>query len=295
MQKKVLFLLFDNLLVVLAYYFAAHLSVSFLSAPPSYATAIWPPTGISLAAVLLKGYRVLPAIFIADLIIAVELVGFADFVAITFSLIVGFQAMISAWIGASLINRFLGVGNLLIDNKSIILFFLLGGFVSLIIPTAFLVSVEYWLGMVKQSEIFSVFTTWWLGGLIGTIIFAPITLIIFGGKAQRTRIVSIVIPLSIIFTILVWLFSYIKEHEQTRLDDIFYVQSQILHKETVNTIESLRHELQEMRVFVELTGTINQQKFSDFSQYVLTHNLDIKALSWVSRVTDEKRNQNTLS
>jgi integral membrane sensor domain MASE1 len=194
MQKKVLFLLFDNLLVVLAYYFAAHLSVSFLSAPPSYASAIWPPSGISLAAVLLKGYRILPAIFIADLIIAIELVGFADFIGITFSLMGGFQAMITAWIGASLINRFLGANNPLIDNKSIGLFFLLGGPVSMVLPSAFALGVEYWLGMIKGSEFLLGVVTWWLGGSIGTIIFAPITLIIFGGGLSEQELPPLLFP-----------------------------------------------------------------------------------------------------
>jgi len=212
MTKKIISFFIDNLILVLAYYLAAHLSVNFLSAPPTHATAIWPPTGISLAAVLLRGYKVLPAIFVADLIIAIEIAGFSDFVAIMFSLMVGFQAMMTAWLGAYLIRRFVGINNQLIDNKSIILFFLLGGPVSLVVPAAFALAVEYWLGMVESNEILLGFLTWWLGGTIGAILFAPIILIIFGGSIQRTRIVSIVVPLSIVFVILVCLFSYTKDH-----------------------------------------------------------------------------------
>lgn len=126
MANKVARFLIDNFLLIMVYYAAAHLSVDFLSIPPTHATAIWPPTGISLAAVLLKGYRVLPAVFIADLIIAIEIVGFADFVSIVFSLMVGFQAMITAWTGCYLIRRFVGINNQLIDNQSIVLFFFVG-------------------------------------------------------------------------------------------------------------------------------------------------------------------------
>ena len=50
------------------FYMAGKLTLS-LSLPPSYATAIWPPAGIGLAAVLLWGYRVLPGIFLAELLI----------------------------------------------------------------------------------------------------------------------------------------------------------------------------------------------------------------------------------
>ncbi|MFZ2168912.1 MAG: MASE1 domain-containing protein, partial [Methylococcaceae bacterium] len=53
------------------FYIAGKLTLS-LSLPPSYATAIWPPAGIGLAAVLLWGYRVFPGIFIAELLIHYE-------------------------------------------------------------------------------------------------------------------------------------------------------------------------------------------------------------------------------
>jgi integral membrane sensor domain MASE1 len=53
------------------YYIAGTLTMS-LSLPPSYATAMWPPAGIGLAAVLLWDYRVLPGIFIAGLLINCE-------------------------------------------------------------------------------------------------------------------------------------------------------------------------------------------------------------------------------
>src|SRR5258708_12597407 len=47
-----------------AVYFAAA-KLSLLAAiPPGYATAVWPPSGIALAALLLLGNRVLPGIWL---------------------------------------------------------------------------------------------------------------------------------------------------------------------------------------------------------------------------------------
>lgn len=251
MANKVARFLIDNILLIMVYYAAAHLSVDFLSIPPTHATAIWPPTGISLAAVLLRGYRVLPAVFIADLIIAIEIVGFSDFVSIVFSLMVGFQAMITAWIGAYLIRRFVGINNQLIDNQSIVLFFLLGGPVSMLFPAVFALAVEYWLGMVKSHELFLGGIAWWLGGVLGTFLFAPMTLIIFGGKTQQARIVSIVIPLTIVFVLLVWGFSYTKEHEQQRLSALFDWKAQLIHQKTLDRFDLLAHELQQLKFFCE--------------------------------------------
>jgi integral membrane sensor domain MASE1 len=51
------------LILALSYFVAAKLGLKFASVNPS-ATAVWIPTGISLTAFLMFGYRVWPAIFL---------------------------------------------------------------------------------------------------------------------------------------------------------------------------------------------------------------------------------------
>ena len=50
-------------LLAAAYFVAARISLVF-AIPPGYATAVWPPSGIALAAALLFGRRVWPGIWI---------------------------------------------------------------------------------------------------------------------------------------------------------------------------------------------------------------------------------------
>ena len=50
-------------LVAAAYFVAARLSLA-LAIPPGYATAVWPPSGIALAAALLLGGRIWPGIWL---------------------------------------------------------------------------------------------------------------------------------------------------------------------------------------------------------------------------------------
>ncbi len=54
-------------LLAAAYYGAAKLGLNLAFASPSV-TAIWPPTGIALAAVLLWGYRVWPGVALGALL-----------------------------------------------------------------------------------------------------------------------------------------------------------------------------------------------------------------------------------
>ena len=58
----------------LAYFVFAKVGLALASINPS-ATPIWPPTGLALAAVILWGYRVWPAIFLAALIANVTTLG----------------------------------------------------------------------------------------------------------------------------------------------------------------------------------------------------------------------------
>ena len=56
------------ILVGLAYFTLAYLGLRLASINPS-ATPIWPPTGLAIAAILLWGNRIVPAIFVAAFLI----------------------------------------------------------------------------------------------------------------------------------------------------------------------------------------------------------------------------------
>src|SRR5437588_6630310 len=85
--------------VALMYFAVAKLSLSLASIHPS-ATPIWPPTGLALAAVLLRGYHIWPAIFTGAV-----LVNFLTAGSIYTSCAIGFGNTMEALIGGWLINR----------------------------------------------------------------------------------------------------------------------------------------------------------------------------------------------
>src|SRR5947207_12913874 len=60
--------------VALAYFVLAKVGLALASLHPS-ASPIWPPTGFALAVVLLRGYRVWPAIFLAAFVANVTTAG----------------------------------------------------------------------------------------------------------------------------------------------------------------------------------------------------------------------------
>src|SRR5438045_7550302 len=91
------------LIALTAVYFAAgKLGLSFATINSS-ASAVWPPTGIALAAFLLFGRRVWPAIFVGAFLVNITTAGN---VATSVGIAVG--NTLEGFVGAALVNRIAG-------------------------------------------------------------------------------------------------------------------------------------------------------------------------------------------
>jgi integral membrane sensor domain MASE1 len=89
----------ELLAIGIIYFVAATLGLSLASINPS-ATPIWPPTGFALAAVLLRGYRVCPAIFLAALLANEVTAG-----SLSTSAAIALGNTLECFVGGFLINR----------------------------------------------------------------------------------------------------------------------------------------------------------------------------------------------
>ncbi len=90
-------------LLAAVYFAAAKLSL-LLAIPPGYATAVWPPSGIALAATLALGNRVWPGVWVGAAL--VNLTVESSWLA---SALIGTGNTLEALAGATLIRRFIGV------------------------------------------------------------------------------------------------------------------------------------------------------------------------------------------
>ncbi len=281
---KVSSIILINLLLVLVYYFSGYISKAFADV-----SVIWPPTGIALAFFLLKGKRVLPAVFLGDFIVTLEIMGVGSPTSLLFSFIVGLQALLTVWIGRYLIHKYVGIHNPLIDNKSISLFLLVGGPVSMVLPSIITLATEYSLGLVTQDHLLFDLFIWWLGGAIGVIIFTPGTLIFLSEKKYYSRRFSVALPLILLFILDVLFFNYIKIKEQNNLTQVFEQQVQVQHNMTASIIDDWVDELQELRNFVENLQVIDEEFLSHYKRNKIEERTDEYAFSWVPKVSKAGR------
>jgi integral membrane sensor domain MASE1/anti-sigma regulatory factor (Ser/Thr protein kinase) len=157
--------------VAAAYYGSAKLGLS-LAFETGSVTAVWPPTGIALAAVVLWGYRIWPGValgaFLANAWTGVPLYA-----------VLGITTgnTLEALAGAYLLQRFGDFRPSLERVRDVIALVVLAGVVSTAISATFGVTSLLVAGEITGGDFGSVWRTWWLGDLGGDLIVAPALLV----------------------------------------------------------------------------------------------------------------------
>jgi PAS domain S-box-containing protein len=150
--------------LALLYFCAGSFGLSLAHAHPS-ASAVWPPSGIALAAILLWGYRLWPGIFLGAF--AVNIAG-AGSVITALSIAAG--NTLETILGAALVFRFANGPNAFEQTKNILKFILLAGILSTAFGASIGVTILSMGGLARWDEFLTIWLTWWLGDAVGNLI-----------------------------------------------------------------------------------------------------------------------------
>src|SRR5438105_1172252 len=152
---------------VAVYFVVAKLSLKLAFVHPS-ATLVWPPSGLALAAVLLLGYRIWPAILLASFLVNITTAG-------SVATSVGMAAgnTLEALLGAYLLNQFAHGRRAFEKAQDIIKFAALNGILSTLVAATLGVTSLCLGGFAIWSNYPDIWLTWWLGDAVGIVVFAP--------------------------------------------------------------------------------------------------------------------------
>ena len=156
----------ELILVGIAYFTLAYLGLRLASVNPS-ATPIWPPTGLAIAAVLLWGHRIAPAIFIAAFLIN-QLTAGSIFTSIA---IAGGNTLEA--VTAGYLVRHWAEGEQVFDTPTGVAKFTLISLAATLVSATIGVSSLTLAGYAEVSSFISVWLTWWLGDLAGALVVTP--------------------------------------------------------------------------------------------------------------------------
>ena len=175
------------LVLALLYITAAKLSLLLAVVNP-YATAVWPPTGIALASLLVFGKRLWPGVALGAFV--VNLTTGAGFNAVDFAAALAIAAgnTLEALAGRYLVERFAGGARAFDRARDVFLFTLLASGVSTLVSAAIGVVSLSLAGLADWKNAGAIGVTWWIGDAGGDLIVAPALLLwMTDGRLRWTR------------------------------------------------------------------------------------------------------------
>ncbi|MEP6621910.1 MAG: MASE1 domain-containing protein [bacterium] len=167
--------------VAVAYFAAARFGLS-LAFATQQVTAVWPPTGIALVALLLLGYRVWPAILIGAFVANVVT---NEPLATAAGIAVG--NTMEGLVGAFLLRRVIGFDNSIDTVKNVLGLVCLAAILSTLVSATIGVATLCVSHIIPWSSYRSVWWVWWVGDAMGDLVVAPFLLAWAAQRAVRWR------------------------------------------------------------------------------------------------------------
>jgi len=161
------------------------------------ASPVWPPAGIALAAWLVLGYRVWPAIFIGAFA-----VNFWTTLNILSSIGIACGNTLEAMCGAWLVNQFAN-GIRAFDRPQDVFKFGLAALVSTMVSPTIGVSSLAITGFAQWSHFSTIWSTWWLGDASGDLIITPLLVLWSVPVTQRKWNEKEVLEVSVLLLLLI--------------------------------------------------------------------------------------------
>lgn len=174
---------------------------------PGYASPIFPPVGIAIAATLIAGRKTFPWILLGALSLNLW-IGYSS--SQTFSApglmiaaIIAIASLLQAAVGGWLLRRTIGSPCALDNHHDILRFLLLSPLICLISATISVGSL-FALGIIQADSFPVNWASWWIGDTLGLLVMLPLTMTFIGSPKElwRSRRVTVALPILAVFLFL---------------------------------------------------------------------------------------------
>ena len=187
-----------------------------------------------------------------------------DSMLITFAISSG--ATLQALIGAYLVQSFAGKPNILSNSRNIVLFFLIGGFISALVNSTLSVWFLVMIGSMPVEISILNWLSWWGGDVLGIIIFTPLTLVYLSTEnpiwqGQRLRII---LPIFTILLLMITGVIYEIKTSNIRIEMEFKERAKILETIIETSINEDLNALKSLNSFYNASESITGHEFDLF-------------------------------
>lgn len=267
-----------------------------LALPPGYASPIFIPAGIAIAAVFIGGNRFLPWVLLGSLILNIW-VGYSsshqiNTFGIAIAFVIAIASTLQAGLGGWVLRKAIGYPAPFNRSSEILKFLMLSPLFCLTSATLSVISL-WLLAVFDTASLASNWAAWWVGDTLGVLVAFPLVMI-FAGEPRglwRSRILSVTVPMLLIFSIFVAIFFRTNQWEYNdSLSDFRQLSQQALNQ--VHTKLEEQEFLLEQTVGLfkhDIHGKVTGAEFHRFVQPALNRFSMIQALEWAPEVDSKHR------
>jgi|HubBroStandDraft_6_1064221.scaffolds.fasta_scaffold380821_2 integral membrane sensor domain MASE1 len=191
-----------------------------LAVPPGYASPIFPPAGIAIAAMLIGGPATLPWTFLGSFLLNVwtaRSIGHGSAVTwLAAAVVIATASTLQAAIGGTVLRRAVGYPAPL-DNERDLWRFLFLSPISCLTSATLSLGGLLALGVVLLPDLVTSWVSWWIGDTVGVLVVLPLMFVIAGEPRSlwRSRAGPVALPMPHHELWRVPFQRYILQHEST--------------------------------------------------------------------------------
>jgi len=257
--------------------------------PPGAASPIFPSSGLALGAILIGGWRLLPAVWLGSVLL--NAVWAPTPVAVEFAILIGLGATLQAAAGRALLSA---TGNLplaLDEERALFRFFLLAAGVSALISPTLGISALYLAGLLTPAELAPNWAAWWLGDALGVLLFTPLLLMAVGQPREqwRPQLYRVAPVVLLCFAGVLGLFHRVSTWEEQRIALQFRERGEHIGQALRDRSQAVVRAVHYLERFFAASDTIGQAEFAEFAQFNLREFPELKAAALLQRVPAGER------
>jgi signal transduction histidine kinase/CheY-like chemotaxis protein len=265
-----------------------------LAVPPGYATAIFPPAGIAVAAMLVGGTRTLPWTFLGSLLLNVwEGWGIEAGLApraLAVAAVIAAASTLQAGVTGGVLRKALGDPAPLADGRDIARFLLLTPLCCLLSASLSLTGMRA-LGALSVSELARSWVTWWVGDTLGVVFVLPLVLVLAGQPRGlwRARALPVAVPMLLFFALFVLIFARVSawESDQSLLE--FRILSQHVTDRIKGGLERQEEFLDQLGRSFSRPVKLSRAEFHGLIDDLSLRFPTVQAIAWAPRVAAVER------
>lgn len=280
-----------NLLVLALYLLGGRFSQS-LGVVTGYASPVYLPSGIALAALLLIGWRALPAILLGGIVLPfinqltrAPTQSWTD--ALYFAGALGMGPFMQAVLRTWFIRRLIPQPLALIRPREIFLFVLIAGPLGCLLASTWSTGILYRFGVLQSDEIVYSWLNWWVGDSVGGITIASLALCFFGKPRPlwRRRLLSLGLPIAGATAIAVLVSYQLRQSERDELIASLEGRVEILVSAFKNRLDQYVDTMRVLENQIRHSPVIDSLRYRDTADILLSSTPGLRALAWAEPIS----------